>query len=40
MEKGIILSSQTGQECDDVEHKREGGAAEFESQEKLQNFVR
>ena len=34
------FSSQTGQECDDVEHKSEGGANKFKSKEKLQDDVR
>ena len=40
VEKGTILSSQTGQECDDVEHKPEGGATKFKSEKKLQDDVR
>ena len=39
MEKGTILSSQRGQECDDVKYKPEGGATKFKSEKKLQDDV-
>ena len=39
-EKGATLSSQAGQECDDVEHKSQGRSNKVKSKEESHDDVR